>query len=704
MGGTNDGDRFHQLAANLKANYPNANVYLVDWSPWSTDKIGGFIPDAFKDAPNIDPAGHLAAEQLGAYRAAGQFDPLQSQIIGESFGNWVGYGIAKELGGVDRFLALNPANRLPYSPRDLREIARKSVALESSSYFDTHANIADYQISLETECSVQVWICAHTYGANLLRRLLEPNHPGGVDRRLLEFGWDFQSTPFGFMDGEMTADGRYVPTLIPQIKQLVLRFLEFLIGETIEELLDLVVSRDPNEKSGSQGVGAARYLSTSEPLRYVIQFENMSAATAPAQEVVISDQLNPSLVDLDTLSLSSVSFGDRLIDLPPNNGDFTSDVDLRPEQNLLVRIQATLNRQTGLLTWRFSSLDPDSGMPPEDPLAGFLPPNHNPPEGEGSVLFTIAPRTGLASGTEIRNAASIVFDLNSPIDTPFWKNTLDGTAPTSSVVALPSLASRNQFNVQWSGADQHAGIRSYTVYVSRDGGPFTVWLENVSQTSGMYAAEYGHTYGFYSVAEDAVGNREQPPSSPDAFTRVAYSIDTLIEAVTAYRASGDITTDKTAAKLLKSLAGIRQKLSTGKTRPAIAGLKKFAKQLSPLERKRQLSPTASAELRRLTDALIGTLSQGTVILRRVAAAHAAVLAPVCAFASRRGAARHPIEGEPNVPPHRTDSRRATRLDHRLGERPGGPVWGRLAAAPRGRTRLCCGGLPEAALHGLCGRS
>lgn len=66
--------------------------------------------------------------------------------------------------------------------------------------------------------------------------------------------------------------------------------------------------------------------------------------------------------------------------------------DLRPAKNLLVRIEASLNN-TGLARWTFTSIDPDTGQPlPADDPDGFLPPNVNSPEGEGSVSFIVKPK------------------------------------------------------------------------------------------------------------------------------------------------------------------------------------------------------------------------------------------------------------------------------------------------------------------------
>jgi hypothetical protein len=124
----------------------------------------------------------------------------------------------------------------------------------------------------------------------------------------------------------------------------------------------------------------AQFISGNEPLRYMILFENLESATAPAQEVVITDQLDATKVDLTTLSLGSMSFGDFAIDPPPGLREFTTTIDLRPQMDLLVHVDAGVDLTTGRLTWRFTSLDPATGALPEDPFAGFLAPNTTRPQ------------------------------------------------------------------------------------------------------------------------------------------------------------------------------------------------------------------------------------------------------------------------------------------------------------------------------------
>lgn len=273
---------------------------------------------------------------------------------------------------------------------------------------------------------------------------------------------------------------------------------------------------DPNDKVGSRGAGAAQYITGAEPLRYVIFFENLAAATAPAQVVNIADQLDLATLDLDTFSLGPIGFNVTTVTPLPGLSTFTTEVDLRPAQDLKVRIEAALDKTTGQLSWQFTSLDPTTSQPldPSD-LRGFLPPNLNPPEGDGSVVFTVNLKAGLATGTEIRNQAHIVFDVNPPIDTPQWLNTIDNTPPQSVVTAATPTSCSQEMQVQWNGVDVGAGIAHYTLFVSEEDGPYTPWLVNTPDTTGTFIGKWGKQYGFYSAAQDQTGNMEDAPDGPD---------------------------------------------------------------------------------------------------------------------------------------------------------------------------------------------
>jgi hypothetical protein len=280
--------------------------------------------------------------------------------------------------------------------------------------------------------------------------------------------------------------------------------------------VQVITPGDPNGKVGSNGVGAQQWISGATPLRYAIMFANEATATAPAGKVAITDELDLSDEDLNTFNLGPITFPNQLVSPPPGPSDFSTTVDLRPATDLLVAISTHLDTTTGLLTWTFQSLDPTTNQPPTDPSLGFLPIG-----GEGGVFFTVMPKQGLATGAQIQNRASIVFDVNPAISTPTWFNTLDNTPPTSSVQPLPSMESCSNFQVNWSGSDVGSGVQNFTIFVSDNGGPFTAWLTNTTATSASYSGQAGHSYGFYSIATDLTGNTENSKSAAEATTEVS---------------------------------------------------------------------------------------------------------------------------------------------------------------------------------------
>ncbi len=284
----------------------------------------------------------------------------------------------------------------------------------------------------------------------------------------------------------------------------------------VRHIFRVYLAIDPNAKAGPSGAGDAHFVTGQPPLPYTVTFENLETATAAAQEVVVTDQLDGSKLDLSTFELGPIAFGTRVVTVPPGLKSFTDDVDLRPGIALVARVSAEFNPATGLATWHFFSLDPATGLPTEDPILGFLPPNVATPEGEGHVSFTVQAKPGLASGTEIHNQASIVFDANAPIVTADWFNTIDVTPPASEVAPLSSTCSG--IEVQWSGADAHSGVASYDVLVSVDGGSFAPWLTATTATSAVYYGEIGSTYAFASVARDAAGNEEAPGGADASIT------------------------------------------------------------------------------------------------------------------------------------------------------------------------------------------
>lgn len=100
---------------------------------------------------------------------------------------------------------------------------------------------------------------------------------------------------------------------------------------------------------------------------------------------------------------------------------------------------------------------------------------------------------------------------------------VDGVAPTSAVLALPAATSVSTFDVSWGGQDSTggSGLAYYDIYVSDNGAPFTVWKAATTDTVGTFTGVYGHSYGFYSVATDKVGNVQAAAGSSQASLYVA---------------------------------------------------------------------------------------------------------------------------------------------------------------------------------------
>jgi len=282
---------------------------------------------------------------------------------------------------------------------------------------------------------------------------------------------------------------------------------------------------------------------------YRIDFENLGPgsrdangdpyptyATAPAQRVTISDQLEADL-DWGSFRLTEIGFGDTIISIPAESTYYNGMMPMKHNGRTFdVELEAGINLATGQVFAIFQSINPITSLPP-DVLTGFLPPEDGTGRGKGHISYTISPAAGLPSGTEIHNIAQISFDGQTIIATnqidpqdasqgtdpaKEARNTLDANVPESHVLALPPSVAELAFPVEWSGQDDAggSGIGGYDVFVSDNGGPFVLWLQGTKSTSTDYSGDWGHTYAFYSVAVDHVGHREEAPLDPDTQTTV----------------------------------------------------------------------------------------------------------------------------------------------------------------------------------------
>jgi hypothetical protein len=249
--------------------------------------------------------------------------------------------------------------------------------------------------------------------------------------------------------------------------------------------------------------------------------------------VVITDQLDVNL-DWTTFSWTGLGFGDQLVLVPPDTQHFQTNLPVSYlDFDFDVHVELSLRLALGQVYAVFQSIDPATSLPPLVDI-GFLPPEDGTGRGCGHISYTIKAREGLATDTEIRNVALISFDSQPVIatnqkdphdptkgsdPTKECLNTIDATPPVSSVLELPST-SNDLFPVSWLGSDIGVGLATYDIYVSDNGGPWTLWLDNTTSTTAVFLGEGGHTYAFFSVARDGVGLVEPAPDLPDATTMI----------------------------------------------------------------------------------------------------------------------------------------------------------------------------------------
>jgi hypothetical protein len=292
---------------------------------------------------------------------------------------------------------------------------------------------------------------------------------------------------------------------------------------------------------GPAGYGTGNFVSDTTLLPYQIVFENEPTATAPAQRVDITDQLNASL-DWRTFQLAAVGFGSTYIAVPSDLQHYDTTVNVTENgQTFEVVIDLNLDPANGVFTASLQSIDPTTDLPPASVLTGFLPPEDGTGRGIGYVGFTVSPKGGLSTGMQIRNVADISFDFAPNIATDQVDDqdptkgidpnkqalvTIDATVPTSSVNPLPAMSSP-RFTLSWSGSDgSGSGIASYDIDVSDNGGPFTPFLTGTTQTSATFTGLVGHTYAFYSVATSNVGLVQPAPMAAQATTSVIQPVVT----------------------------------------------------------------------------------------------------------------------------------------------------------------------------------
>ena len=189
----------------------------------------------------------------------------------------------------------------------------------------------------------------------------------------------------------------------------------------------------------------------------------------------------------------------------------------------------------------------NTGLPPDSVLTGFLPPE----DGTGHPAWAMSatsssPRAQPGNRHKEDHGTSplITFDSQRTRLPPIRSNdedpsqgtdptkegglTIDAGSPTSSVTATPATETNTTFTVAWSGIRRFRRFRRCLLQHLRLGQwrAFTPFLTGTTQTSATFTGLNGHTYGFYSIATDNVGNVEPTPISAQATTQVDVPSDT----------------------------------------------------------------------------------------------------------------------------------------------------------------------------------
>ncbi len=278
-----------------------------------------------------------------------------------------------------------------------------------------------------------------------------------------------------------------------------------------------VASFDPNEIVGPTGFSDANYTLNNLAYPYTIYFENLKSATAPAQEVIIIDTLDPTKFDFSTFSFGKVTWQNKQITPLPGLKEFTLDYSLQPENPNILRINAKFDESTGVVYWQMITLDSLTMDLTEDPDGGFLPPNKNSPEGEGHVEFSINLKPNLPNNEKIDNIAKVYFDLNEPIVTNTYSNKIDIVAPTSKLTEIFYTKTPNFYRITSTSSDEGSKVRHKLIYTKINNGNYFPLITTNEETFYVQL-DADSTYYFFSQAIDSVGNIEPLKSNYEIST------------------------------------------------------------------------------------------------------------------------------------------------------------------------------------------
>lgn len=284
-------------------------------------------------------------------------------------------------------------------------------------------------------------------------------------------------------------------------------------------------SSDPNDITGPDGFGQQKIIGVSEKLPYTIRYENdPEFATVPAQKVKIEMPFDTT-ANMLSMRLSDFGFGSFIFSVPQNTTFYSKRLDVSDSLGVMVDVTAGIDVQNKKAFWILESIDPATGLVPNDANKGFLLVNDSiTHRGEGFVSFTMLPKNSVQTGDSLKAEASIVFDINDAIKTNIWKNVIDAYYPTSFVNSLPAITDTNFIKISFTANDDAggSGVKIVKLFMAKNTGAYEL-VGTYNKDSIVYIVGVeDDEYKFISIAEDNVGNTEPMKETSDAHTFLGY--------------------------------------------------------------------------------------------------------------------------------------------------------------------------------------
>ena len=275
--------------------------------------------------------------------------------------------------------------------------------------------------------------------------------------------------------------------------------------------IEVVFNHDPNLIIGPDGIGKNKWVSINDRLPYQIQFENDTSATAPVKVVKVIYPIDPKQ-DINTFQLGSFGFNSLTFNTPDGSNSYYQRLDARDSLGLYVDVTAGVDAVKKQAFWIFESIDPTTQLATNDPSKGFLLLQNKikSAAGNGFVNFTIKPINTAHTGDTLSAVASIVFDANDTVPTNRTKNTIDALPPTTRLNTAVLPVDPRTFRISWHGNDDAggSGLQSYSVFSSVNGGAYSLYKSNITDTFLLVNATPDTTYCFFVAGKDSVKNEE----------------------------------------------------------------------------------------------------------------------------------------------------------------------------------------------------